>query len=264
MPDLQTPHQTIPNHALSASPLTDHPPILPVIAPTMSPTHIYKSKYQSHPHQLINPNQFFTTYTTQVLVIMGSHEGLGLEITELRLGLLPSNNNGDKKRVYSATVSDENSSNADHVEVNQSKTQVVGWPPVCSYRRKNTAKKAESSTNFGKIYVKVSMDGAPFLRKIDLNTQKGYPDLVSTFGKLFGCYGNISGGVLRDSDNLEYIPIYEDKDGDWMLVGDVPWEMFIESCKRLRIMKRIEGKGFDLEPRNFKGNLQGLVARADL
>jgi auxin-responsive protein IAA len=22
----------------------------------------------------------------------------------------------------------------------------------------------------------------------------------------------------------EYVPIYEDKDGDWMLVGDVPWE----------------------------------------
>ncbi|KAK9149532.1 hypothetical protein Scep_008289 [Stephania cephalantha] len=195
---------------------------------------------------------------------MGS-EGLGLEITELRLGLMPSNNNGDKKRVYSATVSDENSSNADHVEVvNQSKThQVVGWPPVCSYRRKTNAKKAESK-NLGKIYVKVSMDGAPFLRKIDLNTQKGYTDLVSTFGKLFGSYGNISGGVLRGSDNLEYIPIYEDKDGDWMLVGDVPWEMFIESCKRLRIMKRIEGNALDLEPRNFKGNLQGLVARADI
>lgn len=22
----------------------------------------------------------------------------------------------------------------------------------------------------------------------------------------------------------EYVPTYEDKDGDWMLVGDVPWE----------------------------------------
>jgi auxin-responsive protein IAA len=21
----------------------------------------------------------------------------------------------------------------------------------------------------------------------------------------------------------EYVPTYEDKDGDWMLVGDVPW-----------------------------------------
>ena len=22
---------------------------------------------------------------------------------------------------------------------------------------------------------------------------------------------------------VEYVPTYEDKDGDWMLVGDVPW-----------------------------------------
>lgn len=27
--------------------------------------------------------------------------------------------------------------------------------------------------------------------------------------------------VLNGSD---YVPTYEDKDGDWMLVGDVPWE----------------------------------------
>lgn len=25
-------------------------------------------------------------------------------------------------------------------------------------------------------------------------------------------------------DGSEYVPSYEDKDGDWMLVGDVPWE----------------------------------------
>ena len=27
--------------------------------------------------------------------------------------------------------------------------------------------------------------------------------------------------LLSGSD---YVPTYEDKDGDWMLVGDVPWE----------------------------------------
>lgn len=25
-------------------------------------------------------------------------------------------------------------------------------------------------------------------------------------------------------NSSEYVPTYEDKDGDWMLVGDVPWE----------------------------------------
>jgi hypothetical protein len=30
---------------------------------------------------------------------------------------------------------------------------------------------------------------------------------------------------LVDAMNgTEYVPTYEDKDGDWMLVGDVPWK----------------------------------------
>ncbi|WRX22528.1 AUX/IAA domain - like 10 [Theobroma cacao] len=41
----------------------------------------------------------------------------------------------------------------------------------------------------------------------------------------------------------DYAPTYEDKDGDWMLVGDVPWDMFVTSCKRLRIMKGSEARG---------------------
>uniref|UniRef100_A0A0D3GIC4 Auxin-responsive protein n=1 Tax=Oryza barthii TaxID=65489 RepID=A0A0D3GIC4_9ORYZ len=45
----------------------------------------------------------------------------------------------------------------------------------------------------------------------------------------------------------EYVPTYEDKDGDWMLVGDVPWKMFVESCKRIRLMKSSEA--VNLSPR---------------
>lgn len=41
----------------------------------------------------------------------------------------------------------------------------------------------------------------------------------------------------------EHALTYEDKDGDWMLAGDVPWDMFITSCKRMRIMKASEAKG---------------------
>ncbi|KAJ7011713.1 transcription factor interactor and regulator AUX-IAA family [Populus alba x Populus x berolinensis] len=81
------------------------------------------------------------------------------------------------------------------------------------------------------------MDGAPFLRKVDLGMHKEYSDLVVALEKLFGCFG--IGKALKDTDDCEYVPIYEDKDGDWMLVGDVPWEMFIESCKRLRIMTEV-------------------------
>ncbi|XP_018629378.1 auxin-responsive protein IAA16-like [Nicotiana tomentosiformis] len=44
-------------------------------------------------------------------------------------------------------------------------------------------------------------------------------------------------------NSCDYVPTFEDKDGDWMLVGDVPWGMFVESCKRLRIMKGTEAIG---------------------
>ncbi|KAL3652504.1 group II decarboxylase [Castilleja foliolosa] len=51
------------------------------------------------------------------------------------------------------------------------KAQVVGWPPVRCYR-KNVLKKSESGSGSGLdgsgMFVKVSMDGAPYLRKIDL------------------------------------------------------------------------------------------------
>ncbi|KAI3996180.1 hypothetical protein MKX01_022674 [Papaver californicum] len=87
------------------------------------------------------------------------------------------------------------------------------------------------------MYVKVSMDGAPYLRKVDLNIHKEYSDLAHVFDNLFGCFNSDS----------EYISIYEDKDGDWMLVGDVPYKNFIESCKRIRIMKRSYANCFGLQ-----------------
>ncbi|XP_014499878.1 auxin-induced protein 22C [Vigna radiata var. radiata] len=180
-------------------------------------------------------------------------EDLGLEITELRLGLpgaggvnnTDKDKNKNKKRVFSDIEGENSSSEEDGKK--ETKNQVVGWPPVCSYRKKNTV-------NEPKLYVKVSMDGAPFLRKIDLAMHKGYSDLAFALDKFFGCYG--IGEALKDAENAEHVPIYEDKDGDWMLVGDVPWEMFRESCKRLRIMKRSDAKGFDLQP---KGSLKGFI-----
>ncbi|KAE8656958.1 Auxin-induced protein AUX22 [Hibiscus syriacus] len=113
-------------------------------------------------------------------------EGLGFEITELRLGLSGGGEIGknEKKRVFSE-ISEEDENG---------KSQVVGWPPV------------------------FSMDGAPFLRKIDLALHKGYSDLATALEKLFG-------EALRDADSCELVSIYEDNDVDWMLAGDVvPWE----------------------------------------
>ncbi|KAL6334339.1 hypothetical protein AAG906_014740 [Vitis piasezkii] len=183
---------------------------------------------------------------------------LGLEITELRLGLpghADSNHlagvnaveRNEKKRVFSEMSGDSSATTCERKA--QNKNQVVGWPPVCSYRRKNSFNDKDR-TEATKMYVKVSMDGAPFLRKIDLSSHQGYFNLVTAFEELFGCFG--IGEALKDADSSEYIPIYEDKDGDWMLVGDVPWEMFIESCKRLRIKKKSETKNFGLQLNSLK------------
>ncbi|KAF8094500.1 hypothetical protein N665_0360s0007 [Sinapis alba] len=157
---------------------------------------------------------------------MADKSYLGLEITELRLGLPGDTIASDesitgKKRVSSEVESDLKCEPA-------KKSHVVGWPPVCSFRRKNSFEGTRT------LYVKVSVDGAAFLRKIDLEMYKCYQDLASALQILFGCFINFD-NTLKES---ECVPIYEDKDGDWKLAGDVPWEIFIASCKRLRIMKR--------------------------
>ncbi|XP_057506461.1 auxin-responsive protein IAA14-like [Actinidia eriantha] len=150
------------------------------------------------------------------------------------------------------------------------KAQVVGWPPVRSFRKnimsqKTNTEEAEKTPNGSAgggstaAFVKVSMDGAPYLRKVDLKMYKGYQQLSDALAKMFssftmGEYGAqgmidfMNESKLMDLLNSSaYVPTYEDKDGDWMLVGDVPWEMFVDSCKRLRIMKGSEAIG--LAPR---------------
>ncbi|KAL8123002.1 auxin-induced protein IAA6 [Apium graveolens] len=185
--------------------------------------------------------------------------GLGLEITELRLGLpCMGVKSAEKKRAFweigveengsSSTIStDENNKKSTDTKCytkSSANQGVVGWPPVCSYRRKNSFNGRE---NGSKTYVKVSMDGAPILRKIDLGSFTEYSHLTMALQKLFHCFDHKNAGEkLKDTENNEYVTIYEDKDGDWMLVGDVPWEMFTESCKRLRIMKNADAKGIGL------------------
>lgn len=157
--------------------------------------------------------------------------GFELEITELRLGL-PGDNyekiNKNKKRVFSG----EMGTAGDGGMMTKKPVVVAGWPPVCSYRRRGI----EVASGNNKRMVKISMDGAPFLRKVDLNDFVDYSHLLAAVDSLFEC--STIGEALKGRESSEYIPIYEDEEGDWLLVGDVPWEMFVESCKRLRIMKR--------------------------
>ncbi|XP_076929830.1 auxin-responsive protein IAA12-like [Bidens hawaiensis] len=153
-------------------------------------------------------------------------------------------------------------------------TSVVGWPPVSkAHRMPNLANQMKSPTeNFiskseqnksknrtvgikdysderngtaNKKYrsVKVNMDGTLIGRKVDLNAHTSYEMLAQTLHEMFFSKWPSKEAVkpsrLLDGTS-EFVLTYEDKDGDWMLVGDVPWEMFISSVKRLRIMKNSE------------------------
>jgi auxin-responsive protein IAA len=57
------------------------------------------------------------------------------------------------------------------------RARVVGWPPVRSYRKNALADVAGSSKVSNK-FVKVAVDGAPYLRKVDLQAYAGYDQLL--------------------------------------------------------------------------------------
>lgn len=194
-----------------------------------------------------------------------------LKATELRLGLPgveetdkmpspPSTPRAGSKRALAGEHREEEPKTAPPA----AKAQVVGWPPVRSYR-KSCFQQPSSKTKAaapapvvvkqeeaavaaappaaaaagGSLYVKVSMDGAPYLRKIDLKMYKGYRELREALEAMFLGFSGDAGNV----NPSDFAVTYEDKDGDLMLVGDVPFGMFMSTCKRMRIMKGSEARG---------------------
>ncbi|WZZ24638.1 hypothetical protein YC2023_008039 [Brassica napus] len=148
--------------------------------------------------------------------------------------------------------------------------QVVGWPPIRTYRMNSMVNQAktlamedpqqvnknitDAAQMRSSMFVKVTMDGIPIGRKIDLNAHQCYESLSNTLEDMFLKPKSVSSTQETDGHletRLKILPdgssglvlTYEDKEGDWMLVGDVPWRMFIGSVKRLRIMKTSEATG---------------------
>ncbi|KAK4356946.1 hypothetical protein RND71_022556 [Anisodus tanguticus] len=166
-------------------------------------------------------------------------------------------------------------------------SQVVGWPPIRAYRMNslvnqskvlnadedkgvggndkkehlkkkinhgNTKDDAASAKEKGNLgFVKVNMDGLPIGRKVDLNAHTCYESLAETLEDMF--FISTKSGEKEQATksfklldgSSEFVLTYEDKEGDWMLVGDVPWGMFLNTVKRLRIMRTSEANG--LAPR---------------
>ncbi|KAK6792037.1 hypothetical protein RDI58_011118 [Solanum bulbocastanum] len=134
---------------------------------------------------------------------------LNLKATELRLGL-PGREEGfdhqqivsnSKKNKRALSEYEDDESILDY-EATTPHGKIVGWPPVRCYRKntlQNTTKKTVVHQDQCGIYVKVKMDGAPFLRKIDLKMYKCYTQLRKAMEKMF----KLNKG--------KFAPTYEDK-----------------------------------------------------
>ncbi|KAI4376964.1 hypothetical protein MLD38_014664 [Melastoma candidum] len=124
----------------------------------------------------------------------------------------------------------------------------VGWPPVASFRKNVTSsylskrpadaeleclsRKEENEKDYANtsehVFIKVYMEGYPIGRKIDLRAYDGYEKLSF---------------AINYAENDAYTPqeehtlVYEDNEGDMILVGDVPWNMFVSTTKKLRVLR---------------------------
>uniref|UniRef100_A0A0A9TPT7 Auxin-responsive protein n=1 Tax=Arundo donax TaxID=35708 RepID=A0A0A9TPT7_ARUDO len=105
------------------------------------------------------------------------------------------------------------------------KKPLVGWPPVSS---------ARSRACGGPNYVKVKKDGDAIGRKVDLSLHASYDELLATLRRMFPATTNQEESEV--SSSTSHVVIYEDGEGDWMLVGDVPWDDFARSVRRLKIL----------------------------
>ncbi|XP_038995642.1 auxin-responsive protein IAA12-like isoform X2 [Hibiscus syriacus] len=152
-------------------------------------------------------------------------------------------------------------------------SQVVGWPPIRAYRVNSFVNQAKTQRGDEEVkpkydlkkkhnfngnekghlgFVKVNMDGIPIGRKVDLNSHSSYETLAQALEDMFLRSANslekeplTMASKLLDGSS-EFVLTYEDKEGDWMLVGDVPWRMFVSSVRRLRIMRTSEANGLGM------------------
>ncbi|XP_062221644.1 auxin-responsive protein IAA9-like [Phragmites australis] len=106
------------------------------------------------------------------------------------------------------------------------KKSLVGWPPVRSARSRDCG---------GANYVKVKKEGDAIGRKVGLSLHASYDELLATLARMFPAT-SFQSDEKEISNSTSLVVTYEDGEGDWMLVGDVPWDDFARSVKRLKIL----------------------------
>ncbi|XAR70981.1 hypothetical protein NMG60_11028041 [Bertholletia excelsa] len=102
--------------------------------------------------------------------------------------------------------------------------KVVGWPPIKSWRKRvlhmhsHHHQQQQGGLINSSAYVKVKMEGVAIGRKIDLRLYHSYHTLTTALLSMF------SKNQMREINSEHYTLAYQDKEGDWKLAGDVPWQ----------------------------------------
>ncbi|KAF3943421.1 hypothetical protein CMV_030016, partial [Castanea mollissima] len=117
----------------------------------------------------------------------------------------------------------------------KTRVQPLSWPPIRSILRSAHLDKALDHKQ-ASLFIKIYMEGIPIGRKLNLFAQDGYDSLIATIAHMFPTTILCPGADRVHSDKY-HVLTYEDKEGDWMMVGDVPWEMFLNNVKRLKITR---------------------------
>ncbi|CAK9154596.1 unnamed protein product [Ilex paraguariensis] len=124
----------------------------------------------------------------------------------------------------------------------EEENHLVGWPPIKSWMKnllhghqggrianQRTTERGNGGTK--SMYVKVKMEGEGIGRKIDLRLYHSYQTLKMSLINMFVKHPK------SDKDGAHYILFYQDREGDWLLAADVPWQKFVESVQRVEIVK---------------------------
>nr|CAC84707.1 aux/IAA protein [Populus tremula x Populus tremuloides] len=113
--------------------------------------------------------------------------------------------------------------------------QLLDWPPIKPSPGKAVTSE-ENEYSSSTLFVKVYMEGIQIGRKLNLLAHDGYHDLIQTLDQMFNT------SILWPEMDVEHsgkchVLTYEDQEGDWLIVGDVPWEVFLPSVRRLKITR---------------------------
>ncbi|CAJ1955330.1 unnamed protein product [Sphenostylis stenocarpa] len=261
----------------------------------LSPNNGFQSKASPWPnyhHQGNNKASSPFLQLTSTPPVMGKEASQNCcpKVVELQNG-----GGGGDSKVFSPSSANTAVSQPNTSQKRTAPAPVVGWPPIRSFRKNlasSSASKAPPESQpeqhnkvagkkpvdtYGNkgLFVKINMDGVPIGRKVDLNAYDSYESLSSAVDELFrgllaAQRDSSAGGVhskqeeekaitgLLDGSG-EYTLVYEDNEGDRMLVGDVPWHMFVSTVKRLRVLKSSELSTFTLGGKQEKISLDSAM-----